>query len=84
MNLNIVTHDGKVLNFPIVDKDYFTYNNNENEINIYRFFPYKQDRILIHNISSFKYTEGNYIIYERTDCKDPENKKPSVVDIEFI
>ena len=67
MNLNIVTHDGKVLNFPIVDKDY-----------------YKQDRILIHNISSFKYTEGNYIIYERTDCKDPENKKPSVVDIEFI
>ena len=48
-------------------------------------FPYKQDKIIIHDIREFEYISDTGVsITKKLNCKDPENKKPSVVDIEFI
>ena len=84
MYLRVETSTGKDIYFPIKDKDFFSYDEKNNTILINRIFPYNKEKILLSNITLYEVTSDTGSIIMSKKCTEPENVKPSIVDINFI
>lgn len=84
MYLRVETSTKKDIYFDIRDKDFFTYDEKNNTILINRIYPYNKEKILLSNIVIYEVISDTGAIIMSKRCTEPENVKPSIVDINFI
>ncbi len=84
MYLRVETSTKKDIYFDIRDKDFFAYDEKNNTILINRIYPYNKEQILLSNIVIYEVISDTGAIIMSRRCVEPENVKPSIVDLDFI